>query len=295
MLVYLLSPSQKAIPRILTSLLHIIGEASSILFMARFLFLLLAFVFFAAGKPQNSFSSAPEPGVLAQQPSGIVGAGSTPLSNSDGKLPDSDLQDVDDNAISFQEPSTAESAITENSLNPSSALIASTPNSCRNPASKLRKRQNPLQVLWQGIQDLPFLNIFKSPTSEPSFCPNSPNALTQEGGSSVPKSGPEAGTQRGQPNAAPKAGPRVIKNQPIKGHQRAKQKEPEPMTSGPGGPSCPDGYPQKVCCRGELTDQLLVGYGAYFDQCWDCELSSIDFVNAICPKRIIANEKVPNL
>lgn len=240
--------------------------------MARFLFLLIASLFFAAGKPQNSFPSAPEPGVLAQQLSGTAGAGSISLSNSDGKVLDSKLQDVDGNVITFQYPSTAESEITENSLIPSSALIASTPNSCSNPASKLRKRQNPLEFIWNGIQDLPFLNFFKSPPSDHSFCPNSPDALTRGGGSSAPKPAPEAATQDGQRIVAPKSMPGVVNNQPKKSQEERTQKEPEPMVSGPEGPSCPYNYPQKVCCRGELADQLLDGFGAYFDQCWDCEL-----------------------
>lgn len=254
------------------SLLHVIGQTSSFLVMARFLFLLIACLFFAVGKPQNSFPSAPEPGVLAQQLSGTAGAGSIPLPNSDGKVPDSQLQDVDGNAISFQDPSSAESAITENSLNPSSALIASAPNSCSNPASKLRKRQNPLEFFWNGIRDLPFLNLLKSPPSDHSFCPNSPDALTRGGGSSAPKPGPEAATQDGQPIDAPKPRPGVVNNQPKKGQQQTTQKGPEPMVSGPEGPSCPYDYPQKVCCRGELKDQLVAGFGVYFDQCWDCEL-----------------------
>lgn len=223
--------------------------------MAGFLFLLIASLFWAIGKPQHSFLSAPEPGVLAQQLIGTAGAGSTPLSNSDGKVPDSELQDFGGNAISFQEPSTAESTITENSLNPSSALIASTPNSCSNSASKLRKRQNPLEFIWNGIQDLPFLNFLKSPPSDHSFCLNSPDALTRGRGSPAPKSRPEA-----------------VNSQSKKAQQQRTQKEPEPMVSGPEGPSCPYDYPQKVCCRGELTHELSVGFGAYLDQCWDCEL-----------------------
>lgn len=292
-LVYLLlSPSLRAISSNSDSLLHVIGQTSSFLLMARFLFLLIAPLVFAVGRPQNSFPSAPEPGVLAEQLSGTAGAGSILLSNSDGKVPDSKLQDVDGNAISLQDPTTAESAITENSLNPSSALIASTPNSCANPASKLRKRQNPLEFLWNGIQDIPFLNFLKSTPPDHSFCPNTPDALTRGGGSSAPKPGPEAATQDGQPIVAPKPRPGVFKSQPKKkGQQETMQKEPEPMVSGPEGPSCPYDYPQKVCCRGELADQLLAGYGAFFDQCWDCELHSIDFANAFCPKkRISANE-----
>ncbi len=248
--------------------------------MACFLFLLIAHLVFAVGIPQNSFPSAPEPGVLAEQLSGTAGAGSILLSNSDGKVPDSKVQDVDGNAISFQDPTTAESAITENSLNPSSALIASTPNSCANPASKLRKRQNPLEFIWNGIQDY----FFKPTSPDHSFCPNTPDALTRGEGSSVPKPGPEAATQDGQPIVAPKPRPGVVKSQPKKGHQETMQKEPEPMVSGPEGPSCPYDYPQKVCCRGELGDQLLAGYGAFFDQCWDCELPQLTLQNAFCPK-----------
>lgn len=223
--------------------------------MARFLFLLIACLFFAVGKPQNSFLSAPEPDVLAQQLTGTAGAGSIPLSNSDAKVPGSKIQDFDGNAISFQEPSTAESAITDNSLDPSSALIASTPNSCSNPASKLRKRQNPFELIWNRIQGLPFLNFPKSSSSDHSFCSTSPNALTQGGGFS-----------------APKPRPGVINSQQKKVQQQRTQKEPEPMVSGPEGPSCPYDYPQKVCCRGDLTYQLSVGFGDFLDQCWDCEL-----------------------
>lgn len=240
--------------------------------MARFFFLLIASLFVAVGKSQNSLSSAPEPGVLAQQLSGIAGADSIPISNSDGKVLDSDLQDVNDNAISLQDPSTAEPAITENSLDPSSALIASTPNSCRNPASKLRKRQNPLQFLWQGIQNSLPLNIFKSPPSDPSFCPNSPNALTREGGSSDSEPGRDAAPQDGQPINTPQARPGVTNNQPKKAPQGTTQKEPEAMASGPGGPDCPDDYPHKVCCRDDLGNRILLGLGVVLESCWDCEL-----------------------
>ena len=205
--------------------------------MARFLFLLIVSLFFAVGKPQNSFPSAPEPGVLAQQLSGTAGAGSISLSNSDGKVPDFQLQNVDGNAISFQDPTTAESAITENSLNPSSALISSTPNGCSNPASKLRKRQNPIGLIWNGIQDLPFLNFLKSTPSDDSFCANIPHALNSGEGSSAPKSGPEVATQGGQPIDGPNPRPAVVKSQPKKGQQGTTQKEPEPMVSGPTGPS----------------------------------------------------------
>ena len=230
--------------------------------MAHFLFLLIASLSVAVGQPHNSFLSAPEPGVLARQLSGTVGAGSIPLSNSDGKVPDSNLQDFSDNAITFPDPKAAESAIPENSLYPSSDLIASTPNSCPNPASKLRKRQNLLHFLWDGIQNSPFLNMFKSPPPDPSFCPNSPNALTQQGGSTDPEPRVHVATQE----------PIVTQKHPKKGHQTTEQKEPEPMVSGPTGPSCPDGYPHKVCCRGDLTTQLFYGFGALLSDCWDCEL-----------------------
>lgn len=222
--------------------------------MASFLFLLIASLFVAVGKPQNSFPSAPEPGVLAQQLSGTAGASSVLPSNSDGNVPEFKLQDVDDNAISFQYPSTVESAITENSLNPSSALIASTPNSCSNPASKLHKRQSSLQLIWNGLQNLPFLNFLKPTPSDPEFCPNTPNALTREGEISVPKLRPETATQD------------------KKNRQETTRKDPEPTVSGPEGPSCPSDYPQKVCCRGNLAEQRLIGFGALLDQCWDCEL-----------------------
>ena len=232
--------------------------------MARFLFLLIASLSVAVGKPHNSFLSAREPGVLAQQLSGTAGAGSIPLSNSDGKVPDSNLQDFSDNAITFPDPNAVESAIPENSLNPSSDLVASTPNSCPNPASKLRKRQDLLHFLLDGLQNPPFLNMFKSPPPDPSFCSNSPNALTQQGGSTDPERGTEVPSQDGQPI--------VTQKQPKKSHQTTEQKEPEPMVSGPGEPFCPYMHPHKVCCRGNLTAQLFYGFGALLEDCWDCEL-----------------------
>ena len=240
--------------------IHVIGQTSSFFPMARFFFFLIASLVFAVGKPEELFPSGPEPGVLAQQLSGTSGAGSLPLSIPDGKVPDSGLQAFDGNAISLQDPSNPESAITENSLNPSSALIASTPKGCSSPASKLRKRQNPVQFIWNGIQELPFMNFLKPPPSEDhSFCPNSPDVLTGGEGSSAPRVVPK-----------PKLG--VVDSQPKKVPQERPQDEPEPMTSGPQGPSCPYDHPQKVCCRGDLTAQLLAGFGSFLDQCWDCEL-----------------------
>lgn len=253
--------------------------------MARFLCLLVATMFFTLGKPQNSFSSAQEPDVL-QQLSG-AGPGSIPISYSDGQVPDSKLEDVGDSAISFQDPSMPESVITGDNLMSSSDLIASAPNSCPNPASKLRKRQNPIQWVWDRVQ-----GTMESPPppalpSSPSFCPNSPNAFTQEGGSSVPKLGPEAATQDGQPIAAPRPRRKVIKNRPKKAPQETKQNMPEPMAEGPGGPSCPDDYPQKVCCRDKST-QLYPEWGAFLDDCWDCEPSFIDIMNPLSPKCIFS-------
>lgn len=246
-------------------LLYATGQTSSFLSMARFSFLVIAFLAFAVGKPEDFFPSGPEPGVLSQQLDSTSGAGSLPLFIPDGELPGSGLQDFDGNAISLQDPSTAESAIAENSLNPSSALIASTPKSCSSPASKLRKRQNPLQLIWGGIQDLPFMNFLKPTPEDHSFCPISPDVLTGGPGSSAPKPGRK-------PQNAPNPKPGAVGSQPKKGAQERPQDEPEPMASGPRGPSCPEDYPQKVCCRGDLTTQLLVGFAAVFDECWDCEL-----------------------
>lgn len=249
------------------------GLATSFLPMARFLWLLLASMFFTVGKPQNSVSSAQEPDVL-QQLSGAAGPGSIPISNSNGEMPDSNLQDVGDSAISFQDPSIPESVITEGSLMSNSDLIASTPNSCPNPASKLRKRQNPLQWVWDRIQDTMKSSPQPALPSSPSFCPNSPNAFNQEGGSSPPKLGPEAATQDGQPVVAPRPRRKVIKKRPKKAPQETKQDTTEPKAVGPGGPSCPYEYPQKVCCRDKST-QSYPQWGAFLDDCWDCELLSL--------------------
>lgn len=238
--------------------------------MARFLCLLIATLFVAAGKSQNLVSSAQETDVLAQQLSGTAGAGSTPISNSDGQVPDSQLQDISDSAISFQDPAIEQSAATGNSLTSSADLLASSSNSCPNPNSKLRKRQNPIQWVWDRIQD-----NFKPPPSAspsaPSFCPNSPDAFTQEGRSSAPNLGTEAATRDGQYIVAPKSGRRVIKNRKKKAPQDTKQNAPEPMVSGPGGPVCPYDYPQKVCCRDNGPHDLFPELGAFLDQCWDCE------------------------
>lgn len=254
-------------------LFTVTGPATLFLPMARFLCLLVATMFFTVGKPQNSVSSAQEPDVL-QQLSSAAGPGSIPLSNSDGQVPDSKLQDVGDSAISFQDPSMPESVTTGDSLMSNSDLIASAPNSCPNPASRLRKRQNPIQWVWDRIQ-----GTMKSPPppalpSSPSFCPNSPNAFNQEGGSSAPNLGPEAATQDGQPIVAPSPRRKIIKNRPKKDPQETKQDAPEPMAVGPGGPSCPYDYPQKVCCRDKST-QLYPEWGAFLDDCWDCEHLSL--------------------
>lgn len=239
--------------------------------MARFLCLLIATLFVAAGKPQNPFSSAQESNVLPQQLNSADGAGSSLISNSDGQVPDSQLQDISETAMSFQDPSIAQSAITGTNIMSSSDLIASTPNSCPNPNSKLHKRQNPLQWVWDRIQD-----NFKSPPSAlpsgPSFCRNSPGAFTQEGGSSAAKLSPEATTQDGQSIAAPKPR-RVIKNRKKKAPQEANKNPPEPMASGPGGPVCPDDYPQKVCCRDNGPHELFPEWGAFLIDCWDCKSS----------------------
>lgn len=268
--------------------IHVTDQTSSFLPMARFFFFLIASLVFAVGKPEELFSSGPEPGVLAQQLSGPSGVGFLPLSIPDRKVPDSGLQDFDGNAISLQDPSNPESAITENSLNPSSALIASTPKSCSSPASKLRKRQNPVQFIWNGIQDLPFMNFLKTPPSEDhSFCPNSPDVLTGGVGSSALKPGTK-------PRVVHKPKPGVVDSKPKNGPQERPQDEPEPMASGPQGPSCPYDYPQKVCCRGDLTSEILAGFGSFFDQCWDCELLQLT-CEFTCPKRIWANEAVPTL
>lgn len=239
--------------------------------MARFLFFLIATLFVAVGKPQDSFPSTPESDLLAQQLSGTAGAGSLPISNSDGQVPDSKLQDVGDDAISVQDPSIADSGITGNSLTSSADLIASTPNSCPNPASKLRKRQNPLQWVWDRVQ-----GTFDSPPSAlpsaPSFCPNSPSAFTREGGSSVPELGPESASQDGRTTVTPKPRRRVIKGQRKKAPQDTKQNAPVPMVSQSGGPECPYDYPQKVCCRDQDTHRPFIQWGDFLDQCWDCEL-----------------------
>lgn len=110
------------------------------------------------------------------------------------------------------------------------------------------------------------MNFLKpTPSEDHSFCPISPDILTGGVGSSAPKPGTK-------PGDAPKPRAGAVDSQSKKGRQERPQDEPEPTTSGPEGPSCPYDYPQKVCCRGDLTAQLLVGFAAEFDQCWDCEL-----------------------
>lgn len=249
--------------------------------MAHFLCLLIATLFVAVGKPQNSFSSVQEPDVLAQQLSGTSGAGFLPISSSDEQVSDSKLQDIRDSAISFQNPSIAQSAITGNSPMSTSDLIASTANSCPNAASKFRKRQNPVQWLWDRIHGT-FISPPSALPSAPSFCPYSPNTFTKDGGSSAPKFVPEAATQDGQPIVAPKPRRRVIKKKPpTKAPQETKQNAPEPMAGGPGGPSCPYDYPEKVCCRDQSIPQLYPEWGAFLDQCWDCELPRCKILNPL--------------